>query len=565
MDMPSHEHTRLRERITLLDTLPKNHSDYATWVKAVGHLGLLRDNVKDELVVFAAGKHTLIHAVAVSEDNLRSLDRNMLLHWGGNPYSPCASYGRDKEGNFKIYRDVPLWRHESLSDVRQLVFGRELEGSKDGSQYEILQEYAHLADIHWRPEQHAYCRFDELGDWEHVVSVTQDVNPRLDLVTFKRQQLDQFLMVSNSALVRTFEFQLYPFDGSVNWTADRETVTEDTSFFYNRIIEVDKAGHYRGVQIIYPSPSSIRLLSQAISGQTTRKESEYAEFTALDWRHKRIADISTSPSATTNHMVPENDSPYALSPAFFRAEVLSKYKNDPDKYTIDEEHRSISCRGSWYLRSYDVNEAGQIHAYIYDLQHLPYREQQYWKSFNEKPKANISQRSVANDFEGIFFDSTTPLEDLRSIVRRWSEMKVQWWQLREIGLVENIHVPNNRNEWAQSFSNLDKLIIGGFNSDVVLYTLKTMGKDQAKYKKDKSILLMEKVLVHQGVLATGTRLDGLRTVRLIRDKCGAHPRGSDAIALEKKAEEEYGSHSAHFEAVCEKVVTELSMIERVFL
>lgn len=165
MDMPSHEHTRLRERITSLDIQPENSSDYATWVKAVGHLGLLRDNAKeDELVVFAIDKHTLIHAVVVSEDNLRSLDRNMLLHWSDNPYSPCASYGRDKEGNFKIYRDVPPWRHESLSDVRQLVFGRELEGSKDGSQYEILQEYAHLADIHWRLEQHAYCRFDELGD-----------------------------------------------------------------------------------------------------------------------------------------------------------------------------------------------------------------------------------------------------------------------------------------------------------------------------------------------------------------------------------------------------------------
>lgn len=562
--MPSHKHARLRERITSLDIQPENSSDYATWVKAVGHLGLLRDNAKeDELVVFAIGKHTFIHTVLVGKDSLQSLDRNMLLNWSGNPYSPCASYGCDREGNFKIYRDDPLWSHESLSNVRQLIFGRELKGSKDGYYYEILQEYAHLADIHWRPEQHAYCRFDELGDWEHVVSVTQDGHPRLDLVTFKRQQLDQFLIVSNSVLVRTLEFQLYPFDGSVNWTADRETVTEDTSFFYNRIIEVDKAGHYRGVQIIYPSPSSIRLLSQAISGQTTRKESEYAEFTAWDWRHKRTADISTSPTATTNHMVPENDSPYALSPAFFRVEVLSKYKNDPDKYTIDEEHSSINCRGSWSLRSYDINEAGQVYAYICDLRHLPYREQQYWKSFNEEPKGGISQRSLANDFEGIFFDSTTPLEDLCSIMRRWSKMNVQWWQLREIGLVENIHVPNNRNEWALAFSNLDKIVIEGFNGGALYDILKKIDESQT-VDKSKSIQLMEKILVCQGVLNDNTKLEGLRKVRRIRDKCDAHSRGSIAIALEKKAEEEYGSYSAHFEHYCEKVVEELNMIERVF-
>ena len=118
--------------------------------------------------------HTLIHAVAVSEDSIRKLDRNVLLYWSGNPFSPCASYGHDKESGFEINRDNSLWHHESLSDARQLVFGRELEGSKDGSRYEILQEYAHLAGIHWRPERHAYCRFDELGDWEHVVSVTRD-------------------------------------------------------------------------------------------------------------------------------------------------------------------------------------------------------------------------------------------------------------------------------------------------------------------------------------------------------------------------------------------------------
>ena len=58
-------------------------------------------------------------------------------------------------------------------------------------------------------------------------------------------------------------------------------------------------------------------------------------------------------------------------PRFFRAEVLSKYKNDPDKYTINEEHRSISCRGSWDLRSYGISEAGQVYAYICDLMLLP--------------------------------------------------------------------------------------------------------------------------------------------------------------------------------------------------
>ena len=52
------------------------------------------------------------------------------------------------------------------------------------------------------------------------------------------------------------------------------------------------------------------------------------------------------------------------------------------------------------LNSYDVNEAGQVHAYISDLQALPNQEQVYWQSFNEEPKAKISERAFKNDFEG---------------------------------------------------------------------------------------------------------------------------------------------------------------------
>jgi hypothetical protein len=60
-------------------------------------------------------------------------------------------------------------------------------------------------------------------------------------------------------------------------------------------------------------------------------------FIAEDWRHKKIAEISTDPVATTNYfLAKENDLPFELSSAFFKPEVLSKYKTDRDKYTVDD-------------------------------------------------------------------------------------------------------------------------------------------------------------------------------------------------------------------------------------
>ncbi len=56
-----------------------------------------------------------------------------------------------------------------------------------------------------------------------------------------------------------------------------------------------------------------------------------------DWRNKRVTKISTDPAATTNYFQAEGNAlPFELSPAFFRPEVLLKYKADRDKYTVGE-------------------------------------------------------------------------------------------------------------------------------------------------------------------------------------------------------------------------------------
>ena len=83
-----------------------------------------------------------------------------------------------------------------------------------------------------------------------------------------------------------------------------------------------------------------------------------------------------------------NSLPHELSPAFFRPEVLSKYKADRDKYTVDEEHRFISCRGAWELKilSTSTTRAKSTHTFA-DLQaSSPIRSNFTGKSHNEESK-----------------------------------------------------------------------------------------------------------------------------------------------------------------------------------
>ena len=559
--MPSYEHKKLIERISQLDKVPENVAEYAAWIKAEGHLALLQDNAQEnELAIYASSNYTSIQSVLVSEDSFASINQDDLLDLT-DIFSSCASYveteGRD---DIQIERGISFWPLSTFENARQLVFRRSFEGwSGEGRIYfEILQEYAHLTEIHWRPESGAYCRYDEHGELEHVVSVTfEGSEGGATLISFKRGPLEQYLAASNSVLIRKFDFTLLRQESFSGWPDGPEsTFAKSNDFFYRQKIIDRYAGYTYGIQIVRPSRPKAETFSSLKGSWSGSKGGKYVEFLAHDWRNQRITNISTDPSATTNYFqAHKNSLPFEISPAFFKPDVLLKYKGDRDKYTISA--RKIRCRNAWELRGYDVNEAGQVHAYIRYLRELPYHEQQYWKSFNENPKTGISERAFRHDFKGEMVSIADPLDDVRLIARRWAESGLEWWKLREEGLLERVSTPRtSRDEWAGAFKDLSKLIIEGFQVKAIRARLKKM--NIAFEEDEKSLALMEKLF------DDARRLDGLRTVQLIRSKVDAHSRGSVAADLANKALQEHETYSAHFENVCRTVTDELKLIEQAF-
>ena len=272
--------------------------------------------------------------------------------------------------------------------------------------------------------------------------------------------------------------------------------------------------------------------------------------------------ISTEPAATTNYYeARENSLPFELSPAFFSADVLLKYKADRDRYTIGE--RDIHCRDAWTLRGFDVNDAGQDHAYICDLRNLPYKEQLYWKSFNEEPLAGISKRAIENDFKGEWSSIVDPLQEVLSIVERWDASQVCWWKLPDRALLERVSTPrsSSRDEWATAFMDLSKLIVEGFAIKAIRKGLEEM--DIASGKSEKSIALLEKFLIAHSKISDGQRLEGLKIVQLIRSTF-AHSSNRKSLELANSALREFDTFSAHFGHVCETVACELRLVEEAF-
>ena len=213
---------------------------------------------------------------------------------------------------------------------------------------DISQEYIHVTGTFWRSEQYAYCRFDKQGDWDHVVSITgREPTHGITLVSFKRQPLEEYLAASNSVLVRLFDFSVFNPNTFTQWPdGDERRVIGDQSFFFRQKVAEGYAGYTRGVQIVRPARPRTELFSSITGHGNGGTAPRYVEFLAQDWRNRRVANISTDPCATTNYFeAGQNSLPFELSPAFFRPEVLLKYREIPKSTRYATETFTVVVHG----------------------------------------------------------------------------------------------------------------------------------------------------------------------------------------------------------------------------
>lgn len=569
--MPSSQHRKLLRRLLSADKAPQDSVGYAEWLARPPQLSLLRDNaINDEIIVYASSKYIFIHGVTVASEALGNISDEAVIDWSGNPFGVRAGYAwGGGENDVWIDESNSIWPSIPSEHVKQLVFVRIFHDLRedDAVSYEIRQEYLHASEIFWRPEQSAYCRFDEYGDFDPIVSVTPRTGDHdITLITFRRAPLEEYLAASDSVLLQTFDFTLFRSGEFHGWSdSPEQMMSEGEGIVYRYKIDSGCASYYRGVQILAPSRTKAEIFKSIRVGPDSVKKSSGVEFIALDWRNDRIVDISTHPAATTNYFQTSGNSrPFEVSPAFFRPEVLIKYKADRDKYTVGEAGGTISCRGAWELRTYGVNEEGQVFTYIRYLRNLPHDEQMYWRSFNERPRAGIPERVIKRDFKGEWSAIDSPLGKVRRIIVRWSEASVAWWTLGDEVLLQSVNTPrtNSRDEWGRSFSDLAKLVVQGFRVKVIRAKVSESGVEFGP--KEGSIKLMERLLSSQRALADCERLVNLRLVQLVRSKVDAHYGGSEAQEIAQDALSEHGSFTAHFESVCEGLAEELEMIEQSF-
>jgi hypothetical protein len=560
----------ISKRLSQISIPPSENEAFDAWVEGKDAIALLKDNARyEDFIVYASSIHTFMHAIVVPASKVTPPNVEDLLEWSCNPSESWGiSYKLSDPPEVSISPPLADAGSKTLACGEQLVFSRSFDGRVgERGYFEVLQKFAHLFDLHFLAERKSYCRLDKLGDVEDVIRIVSKPKGAGDIfgetvITFNRELLDRYLALTDSVLVQTFDFTRFRPSEFRGWPQSPDTQQfVDGDLYYRSFIASGYGSFIRGFQIVRSQISKEKLFNPF--GREHEGNREYASFIAYDWKNGVVTEISCAPGRTANYFT-KSKLPYETSPAFFRPEVLLKYKLDSEKYRLQD--RSISCRGAWHLQTYDINEVGQVHTYIAYLQALPYEEQLYWKAHNEPPKGPISKRAVKTDFEGDWDLDYDPLISLRTALLELSRKSTPWWTLRSAKLPDQVHYPatSSSDEWSNEILQLDQFVVEGFEETWLRKTAQSVGRSPDP--KFRSVKLIEECLIGLGFEEEHASqiTEPLRNLHNMRSKLKGHAAGEEAAKVRQAALAEHGSYRAHFRVLCEKCDKSIRILTEIF-
>lgn len=522
------------------------------WLEgAEASIEFLHDNVRaDQIVLYANLPHVLIHGVLAP---LKQLERVNAGAFAGNFvrtdeswYIEHVSGGGEPD---RVYLSPPMASYGAvLENGEKLIFRRTWPAAEDVST-ELSQRLFHALQLHYVEERNAYCRLDELGDVDEVIKIidrpSEQFGESICVVTIRSEEFFEYARLADMGVVFFFDFTRYRPESFTSWPNRGKFERDDPALYYNGSVVPGVGSYINGRQIVLP-PIRTRQIVRRYQDRRDPKKRQFATFKALDLKTGDSIEVSCDPACLSNYFEPSSDLPLEMSPVFFRAEVLYRYKADPAKYELSA--RSILCRGAWELQTYDVNDVGQVHTYLRYLGSLPYQEQLYWQSFNEWPKGPLSGRAITTDFEGAFSKEYDPQQSVKHKVEALDRDAPAWWNPRGKELARVVHCPvtNSVAEWADAILAIDQLVVEGFREKALRTLASTLGLGVKEAQG--SINLLQACLIGKGVEEDEAKAaaGALRTVHHLRTILKGHAAPAKKAAEAKRARKTHGNFRAHF-------------------
>ena len=266
--------------------------------------------------------------------------------------------------------------------------------------------------------------------------------------------------------------------------------------------------------------------------------------------------MSCDENRMPNLFTRQGDEPYSLSPVFFKRDVLSKYFQAVDKYSVQDGYLSGP---SWGIRIDNDRSDDYVVAALVDLGRMPHREQLHWKSFNVLPPRNgfYSITTFSRWFDAIPTNcSVAPdlvFKQLYIQVNDKWRTKYGWSLFKELAADDQYHFEtlhlmgqeNDQKEFDGLIQSITKLLIDSLNEKQLVKAIDSTKPDVLKFLSERNtkelkpsnlqggITKFECFLISEGLLDSEF-VKLLRKIQDLRSSTVAHRKSTK---LDAKTEE----------------------------
>lgn len=531
------------------------------WLQLKGVIPFLEKELDDDyIILYASSRHLLLYSVLISNQDFSKSDIQELLEWNGFPNSWHISCSKT---SCELYGPMEYFRGDILPQGEAIIFHRSLEGVANYENYfELNQKIAHSLGLHFISEKESWCRLDGNGDLEESikeVSIKLMNKDNIRIIYAKKELLAKYAKATNQMICRMIDCSAYQ-DNFMGWGDDRSYENIETGVTYGSIGYAMPSGSYfRGIQLVHLNIS----LSKMIKDEWGEND-DFVDLIVNNFKYGRIETVSCNPDELDNYFI-DTGKPLEMSPAFFNAEVLRKYKSNTEKYKINGQ--SIECRGTWSLRSFNINDQNQVFVYLVDFNKLPYKEQLHWKQYNEEPKSGIPNRVIQTDFKGEFTNDILPLDQLKYFLRELNNKNLGWWSAKSENSFDKLHYPltDSKDEWAEELLNFDQLVVEGFNEKWL--RTKAKGLNAQIEDKHRALKLLEQILISQGFDEDHAKdiMAVFHEIHNLRSEVKGHSTGKTAEQRRIAVLREYSNFKTHFDSLSERALESLTIIKKILI
>jgi len=477
----------------------------------------------------------------------------------GSGLPSCTCY------NYKSYDEKIKYHRFGEEKIQPLVYLRTFYGLKPGY-IEISEEFRHYHNLYFDSTHNKYIKIDKNGDEEDIVVIETD-----NTVKIKLKAIKQFLAIKNMSLLFFFDCNYYS-----DRTLDEleipktyDTIKQEENLIYSyAYIDVDW-GHEN-----HKSFSKI-IGKKLIKGYPIEKcgiwpynEEEKEIFDDFIIGINELGEeitYTSNPDELADYFGKNPHAPHYLTPVYFKREVLNKYFNEPNKYSVTDGY--ISCGDVWGLRL-DNNRKEHIMVFLGDLgRSLNHKERLYWKSFNIIPDGKgMSETCWKRAFAAEFCDPQCLDLKFKQVFLRF---KSDWYKKYSWDLFlplnkddeyhfQTLHIPtDNQSEFDEQIRGLVKMLIDSLNEKKL--------EELNGQKITGSINKLEYYLQSNNINDFKSHIDFLKKLQNLRSSAIAHRKGTNYENIAKVFGIGKESYVEVFENILNQCIELLEFLDEYFL